>query len=173
MLHWLTYLLEFIYCDRSIFFTDSSIRQSSNHQATTPFEIGGNFKPDENSVLIAAVPDTKTGINQTLTVPNPDFISRLEPPIIVYRLVLRIVQTLRFDHCGIGEETAVYLGLLTHFYNPIGTKAFIEQCELQARMTDMSILAPRPQLHWPFFRGLTSSPSRTGCYICWRSGMLP
>jgi hypothetical protein len=100
-------------------------------------------------------------------------ISRLEPPIIVYRLVLRIVQTLRFDHCGIGEETAVYLGLLTHFYNPIGTKAFIEQCELQARMTDMSILAPRPQLHWPFFRGLTSSPSRTGCYICWRSGMLP
>jgi hypothetical protein len=54
--------------------TDSSIRQSSNHQATTPFEIGGNFKPDENSVLIAAVPDTKTGINQTLTVPNPDFV---------------------------------------------------------------------------------------------------
>jgi hypothetical protein len=50
------------------------IRQSSNHQATTPFEIGGNFKPDENSVLIAAVPDTKTGINQTLTVPNPDFV---------------------------------------------------------------------------------------------------
>jgi hypothetical protein len=42
--------------------------------ATTPFEIGGNFKPDENSVLIAAVPDTKTGINQTLTVPNPDFV---------------------------------------------------------------------------------------------------
>jgi hypothetical protein len=39
-----------------------------------PFEIGGNFKPDENSVLIAAVPDTKTGINQTLTVPNPDFV---------------------------------------------------------------------------------------------------
>ncbi|KAJ3631292.1 hypothetical protein MTP99_012430 [Tenebrio molitor] len=74
MLHWLTYLLEFIYCGRSIFFTDSSIRQSSNHQATTPFEIGGNFKPDENSVLIAAVPDTKTGINQILTVPNPDFV---------------------------------------------------------------------------------------------------
>jgi hypothetical protein len=47
------------------------IRQSSNHQATTPFEIGGNFKPD---ILIAAVPDTKTGINQTLTVPNPDFV---------------------------------------------------------------------------------------------------
>jgi hypothetical protein len=44
------------------------------HEATTPFEIGGNFKPDENSVLIAAVPDTKTGINQTLTVPNPDFV---------------------------------------------------------------------------------------------------
>jgi hypothetical protein len=61
-------------CSRSIFFIDSSIRQSSNHQATTPFEIGGNFKPDENSVLIAAVPDTKTGINQTLTVPNPDFV---------------------------------------------------------------------------------------------------
>jgi hypothetical protein len=45
-----------------------------NHQATTPFKIGGNFKPDENSVLIGAVPDTKTGINQTLTVPNPDFV---------------------------------------------------------------------------------------------------
>jgi hypothetical protein len=44
------------------------------HEATTPFEIGGNFKPDENSVLIAAIPDTKTGINQTLTVPNPDFV---------------------------------------------------------------------------------------------------
>jgi hypothetical protein len=44
------------------------------HEATTPFEIGANFKPDENSVLIAAVPDTKTGINQTLTVPNPDFV---------------------------------------------------------------------------------------------------
>jgi hypothetical protein len=44
------------------------------HEAITPFEIGGNFKPDENSVLIAAVPDTKTGINQTLTVPNPDFV---------------------------------------------------------------------------------------------------
>jgi hypothetical protein len=39
-----------------------------------PFEIGGNFKPDENSVLIVAVPDTKTGINQTLTVTNPDFV---------------------------------------------------------------------------------------------------
>jgi hypothetical protein len=45
-----------------------------NHQATTPFKIGGNFKPDENSVLIGAVPDTKTGINQTLTVPNPDVV---------------------------------------------------------------------------------------------------
>jgi hypothetical protein len=45
------------------------------HEATTPFEIGGNFKPDKNSVLIAAVPDTKTGINQTLTVPNPDFVT--------------------------------------------------------------------------------------------------
>jgi hypothetical protein len=39
-----------------------------------PFEVGGNFKPDENSVLIVAVPDTKTGINQTLTVTNPDFV---------------------------------------------------------------------------------------------------
>jgi hypothetical protein len=39
-----------------------------------PFGIGGNFKPDENSVLIVAVPDTKTGINPTLTVTNPDFV---------------------------------------------------------------------------------------------------
>jgi hypothetical protein len=39
-----------------------------------PFEIGGNFKPDENSVLIVAVPDTKIGINQTLTVTNPYFV---------------------------------------------------------------------------------------------------
>jgi hypothetical protein len=39
-----------------------------------PFEIGGNFKPDENSVLIVAVPDTKTDINPTLTVTNPDFV---------------------------------------------------------------------------------------------------
>jgi hypothetical protein len=44
------------------------------HEATTPFEIGGNFKRDENSLLITAVPDIKTGINQTLTVPNPDFV---------------------------------------------------------------------------------------------------
>jgi hypothetical protein len=39
-----------------------------------PFEIGGNFKPDENSVLIVAVPDTKPGINQTLPVTNPYFV---------------------------------------------------------------------------------------------------
>jgi hypothetical protein len=61
--------------DRSFLPTRQYVNhRSSNHQATTPFEIGGNFKPDENSVLIAAVPDTKTGINQTLTVPNPDFV---------------------------------------------------------------------------------------------------
>jgi hypothetical protein len=29
---------------------------------------------DENSVLIVTVPDTKTGINRTLTVTNPDFV---------------------------------------------------------------------------------------------------
>jgi hypothetical protein len=54
-----------------IFFTDYRLVIL---EVTTPFEIGGNFKPDENSVLTAAVPDTKTGINQTLTVPNPDFV---------------------------------------------------------------------------------------------------
>jgi hypothetical protein len=54
-----------------IFFTDYRLVIL---EVTTPFEIGGNFKPDENFVLIAAVPDTKTGINQTLTVPNPDFV---------------------------------------------------------------------------------------------------
>jgi hypothetical protein len=54
-----------------IFFTEYRL---VIHEAITPFEIGGNFKPDENSVLIAAVPDTKTGINQTLAVPNPDFV---------------------------------------------------------------------------------------------------
>jgi hypothetical protein len=35
---------------------------------------GGNFNPDENSVLKVSVPDTKTGINHTLTVTNPDFV---------------------------------------------------------------------------------------------------
>jgi hypothetical protein len=35
---------------------------------------GGNFKPDENSVLIVSVPGTKTAINQTSTVTNPDFV---------------------------------------------------------------------------------------------------
>jgi hypothetical protein len=29
---------------------------------------------DNAPALIATVPDTKTGINQTLTVPNPDFV---------------------------------------------------------------------------------------------------
>jgi hypothetical protein len=29
---------------------------------------------DEHSVLIVAVPDTKTDIKRTLTVPNPDFV---------------------------------------------------------------------------------------------------
>jgi hypothetical protein len=29
---------------------------------------------DENSVLIVSVPDTKTGINRTLTVTNSDFV---------------------------------------------------------------------------------------------------
>jgi hypothetical protein len=38
--------------------------------AAVSFEIGGNFKPDENSVLIVAVPDTKSN----LTVTNPDFV---------------------------------------------------------------------------------------------------
>jgi alpha-D-ribose 1-methylphosphonate 5-triphosphate synthase subunit PhnH len=40
--------------------------------AAVSFEIGGNFKPDENSVLIVAVPDLTQ--NQTLTVTNPDFV---------------------------------------------------------------------------------------------------
>jgi hypothetical protein len=31
--------------------------------AAVSFEIGGNFKPDENSVLIVAVPDTKSNFN--------------------------------------------------------------------------------------------------------------
>jgi hypothetical protein len=58
--------------DRSImgiFLTDFSLPF-----VAAPFEIGGNFNPDENTVIIVAVPDTKTGINQTLTVTNPDFV---------------------------------------------------------------------------------------------------
>jgi hypothetical protein len=31
--------------------------------AAVSFEIDGNFKPDENSVLIMAVPDTKSNFN--------------------------------------------------------------------------------------------------------------
>jgi hypothetical protein len=34
---------------------------------------------DENSVLIVAVPDTKTGIKRTFTVTNPEFV-RLHRP---------------------------------------------------------------------------------------------
>jgi hypothetical protein len=49
--------------DRSImgiFLVDSSTPQP---HAAVSFEIGGNFKPDENSVLIVAVPDTKSNFN--------------------------------------------------------------------------------------------------------------
>jgi hypothetical protein len=42
-----------------IFLIDSF---SSSHAAVS-FEIGGNFKPDENSVLIVAVRDTKSNFN--------------------------------------------------------------------------------------------------------------
>jgi hypothetical protein len=34
-----------------------------NLHAAVSFEIGGNFKPDENSVLMVAVPDTKSNFN--------------------------------------------------------------------------------------------------------------
>jgi hypothetical protein len=46
-----------------IFLTDLSVPF-----VAAPFEIVWNFNPDENSVIIVAIPDTKTGINQTLTV---------------------------------------------------------------------------------------------------------
>jgi hypothetical protein len=45
--------------DRSIM---GSFLSTPSH-ATVAFEIGGNFKPDENSVLIVAVPDTKSNFN--------------------------------------------------------------------------------------------------------------
>jgi hypothetical protein len=36
---------------------------STPSHAAVSFEIGGNFKPDENSVLIVAVPNTKSNFN--------------------------------------------------------------------------------------------------------------
>jgi hypothetical protein len=65
MLYWLTYLLWKVNVNLSY--------RSPPFEAAL-FEIGGNFKQDENSVLIVDVPDTKTGINQTLIVTNPDFV---------------------------------------------------------------------------------------------------
>jgi hypothetical protein len=47
--------------DRSIM--EIFLIDSSTAHAAVSFEIGGNFKPDENSVLIVAVPDTKSNFN--------------------------------------------------------------------------------------------------------------
>jgi hypothetical protein len=47
----------FLIDDRSIM---GSFLSTPQPHAAVSFEIGGNFKPDENSVLIVAVPDTKS-----------------------------------------------------------------------------------------------------------------
>jgi hypothetical protein len=46
--------------DRSIM---GSFLSTPQPHAAVSFEIGGNFKPDENSVLIVGVPDTKSNFN--------------------------------------------------------------------------------------------------------------
>jgi hypothetical protein len=43
----------------------------ANQILNTPYH---DFHLTRGYTIIAAVPDTKTGINQTLTVPNPDFV---------------------------------------------------------------------------------------------------
>jgi hypothetical protein len=48
--------------DRSIMGIFRSFLSTPSNSAVS-FEIGGNFKPNENSVLIVAVPDTKSNFN--------------------------------------------------------------------------------------------------------------
>jgi hypothetical protein len=58
----LIHMCMFYIDDRSIMWIFRSFLSTPSNSAVS-FEIGGNFKPNENSVLIVAVPDTKSNFN--------------------------------------------------------------------------------------------------------------